>query len=287
MSGKIYKVTSPSNKVYVGITNYSLDKRKKEHIRSSLKESSRIYNTKFSKAIRKYGDQLKWEIIEENITCREILKEKERQYISLYDSYINGYNSTPGGDGSGKIMSRETKEKLSQINRGKTLSEETKKKISDKLKGKMSGEKNPMYGKKWTEERLKKICHDWIIVRPDDTIEEVTNLRNYCRLNNLPQRHMHNIANGLALHYKNFLCFKKEEYSKDKVLYIRKKILLNHPIVIFTDPSGNEYQTNNIRQFCKENDLQHSCIFGVLKNRRTHHKGWKARYLLESPPVLF
>lgn len=278
MNGKIYKVTSPSNKVYIGITNYSLDKRKKEHIKCSLKESSHVYNTKFSKAIRKYGDQLNWEIIEENITCREILKEKERHYVALYDSYINGYNSTPGGDGSGKILSEETKEKLSQINRGKLLSSEVKKKISDKLKGKMSGEKNPMYGKKWTEERLQEVCCEWIIVRPDDTMEEVTNLKKYCRVNNLPQGHMHNVATGRILHYKNFLCFKKEEYSKNKVIDIRKKISLNHPIVIFTDINEKEYETNNVRKFCKMHDLNHGCIIGVLKKRRKHHKGWKARY---------
>ena len=77
---------------------------------------------------------------------------------------------------------------------------------------------------------------------------------------------------------KNFLCFKKEEYNKNKILEIRKTILLNHPIVIFTDLNEKEYETNNIRNFCKMNGLNHSCIIGVLKKRREHHKGWKARY---------
>lgn len=278
MSGKVYKVLAPNNKVYIGITNYSLDKRKKEHIRCSLKESSRVYNTKFSKAIRKYGDELKWEIIEDNITCSELLKEKERYYVSLYNSYVDGYNSTPGGDGTGKILSEETKEKLSAVNRGKSLSSEVKQKISDNLKGKLCGEKNPMYGVKYSDDRLKKISDEWIIVGPDDTVEEIINLKKYCRDNRLSQRHMHNVANGKELHHKNFLCFKKEEYNKNKILEIRKVILLNHPIVIFIDLNEKEYETNNIRNFCKMNGLNHSCIIGVLKKRREHHKGWKARY---------
>jgi group I intron endonuclease len=278
MSGKVYKVLSPNNKVYIGITNYSLDKRKKEHIRSSLKESSRVYNTKFSKAIRKYGDELKWEIIEDNIICNELLKEKERFYVSFYNSYIDGYNSTPGGDGTGKILSKETREKLSEINRGKSLSSETKQKISDNLKGKMSGEKNPMYGVKYSEDRLSEISDEWVIVKPDDSIEEIINLKKYCRDNNLSQRHLHNVSSGKELHYKNYLCFKKHQFDKEKILEIRKMILLNHPVVVFTDLNNQEYETNNIRSFCKKYALNHSCIISVLKKRREHHKGWKARY---------
>lgn len=61
---------------------------------SKLKRNYKIYN-----AISKYGaDNFYVETLEDNIPLDK-LNEKEIQYISLYDSYNNGYNSTPGGDG--------------------------------------------------------------------------------------------------------------------------------------------------------------------------------------------
>ena len=53
------------------------------------------------------------------------------------------YNKTNGGDGnSGKIVSKKTREKLSEINKGKTHSEETKRKISEVQKNKTLSEEH-------------------------------------------------------------------------------------------------------------------------------------------------
>jgi hypothetical protein len=38
------------------------------------------------------------DIVEENIS-NSLINEKEKYYISLYDTYHNGYNATEGGDG--------------------------------------------------------------------------------------------------------------------------------------------------------------------------------------------
>ena len=60
----IYKVTSPSNKYYIGISN-NYKKRRLKHISDAnnvnSESNSRSY---FKRAIRKYGDKLKWEIID-------------------------------------------------------------------------------------------------------------------------------------------------------------------------------------------------------------------------------
>lgn len=56
-----------------------------------------------------------------------------------------------------RVVSEETKKKISTARTGKPLSEDHKKKIGDGLKGKMSGEKNPMYGKKMSPENRKKL----------------------------------------------------------------------------------------------------------------------------------
>ena len=59
------------------------------------------YDSKFHRAIRKYGvENFNVETIE-NIRVEE-LQERERYWITYYDSYNCGYNSTLGGDGQCK-----------------------------------------------------------------------------------------------------------------------------------------------------------------------------------------
>ena len=59
--GIIYKITSPSGKVYVGQTVRSFEKRMQEH-KDSKSKCSAVKN-----AIDKYKDQMKYEIVEDNV----------------------------------------------------------------------------------------------------------------------------------------------------------------------------------------------------------------------------
>jgi group I intron endonuclease len=56
----------------------------------------------------------------------------------------------------GRVLSEETKLKISSSHKGKVLSESTKNKISENHYD-ISGEKNPMYGKKHSPETIEKI----------------------------------------------------------------------------------------------------------------------------------
>lgn len=100
----IYKMTSPSGKVYVGITN-SLERRKKEHKRSVGKKD-KTKNLKITNAIKKYGfDNMNFEHICTAFN-EDYAKELEVYFVKKYDSYRNGYNLTWGGDSnpiSGKL----------------------------------------------------------------------------------------------------------------------------------------------------------------------------------------
>lgn len=105
--GYVYKcICLITNKVYIGITTETIDSRKARHIRESFNQNTPSYNYHFHRAIRKYGsEQFEWTQLEmiksdtkENlIFC---LKQLEIKYISLFNSYVNGYNSTLGGDNS-------------------------------------------------------------------------------------------------------------------------------------------------------------------------------------------
>lgn len=126
--GIIYKITSPSNRIYIGQTISSIEKRWKEHIEDahrSYKNHCKVLN----KAIRKYGHKnFILEIIEE---CRdEDLDIKEIEYINKYNSQIpNGMNIKLGDGNSGKHHET-TKEKIGDSLKGRIVSEETKEKLS-------------------------------------------------------------------------------------------------------------------------------------------------------------
>ena len=41
------------------------------------------------------------------------------------------------------------------------------------------------------------------------------------------------------------------------------------------DPTGNKINIINLKKFCKEYNLNYSCMANVSNNRATHHKQWK------------
>lgn len=48
------------------------------------------------------------------------------------------------------------------------------------------------------------------------------------------------------------------------------------PTYILKSPKGNIFETDNLTQFCKENDLCRRTITRVITKERVHYKGWKA-----------
>lgn len=93
--GYIYKITNKvNNKIYIGQTIKTVEKRFQQHKNNSNKPYfSQIV---LYKAFNKYGiDNFICEQIEE--VPNELLDEREKYWIEYYDSYFNGYNSTLGG----------------------------------------------------------------------------------------------------------------------------------------------------------------------------------------------
>jgi len=155
----IYRYTNIHNgKVYVGQTSKSLEERAQANGRN-YRECRRFYS-----AIEKYSwDAFKPDILEIVDTVDEANK-REIYYITLYNSTDEacGYNLLPGGDN--KEMSDETK---------KLISVKAKERYADKTANPMygrrhspftlekqsmckRGERNPMYGSKWTNTQREK-----------------------------------------------------------------------------------------------------------------------------------
>lgn len=165
----VYKHTSPSGKVYIGITGRSPKMRWHNG-------GGYARNTYFWRAIQKYGwDNFSHDILFDGLTEEEA-KEKEIELIREYDSAnpLHGYNKTLGGEGcNGYIPTPEVRQKLSVSNIGKKRTPEVRRRLSESKLGwnpsqetrqkmsnnhyDVSGDRNPMYGKNHTEEARRKM----------------------------------------------------------------------------------------------------------------------------------
>lgn len=96
-TGLIYVAThNASGKKYVGCTTKGLEMRKAQHLLSAAQGSP----YKFHKALRELGfSAFSWRVI---CSCdgKADMYAKEKHWIAAYNSYRNGFNSTPGGAGT-------------------------------------------------------------------------------------------------------------------------------------------------------------------------------------------
>lgn len=99
--GLIYMRTSPSGKKYIGQTIKDEKLRWKEHCYEALHDNMPGFNSKLSKAIRKYGPDAFTVIILEECENAD-LNQREQYWIQFYNTYQMGYNSTLGGNSGNK-----------------------------------------------------------------------------------------------------------------------------------------------------------------------------------------
>ena len=102
----IYKIISPSNKIYIGQTK-NFRKRKSDYKKLRCKSQIKLYNS-----IQKYGwNHHIFEIIEEGLETIELTNEREKYWITFYDSFNNGLNCTIGGSWDYNLTDEQRKNK--------------------------------------------------------------------------------------------------------------------------------------------------------------------------------
>lgn len=128
----VYKHTSPSGKIYMGITS-----RKPEYRWNHGRGYKEIDQPVFYRAIKKYGwDNITHEILYSGLQEKDA-KNLEISLIKQYKLLGLSYNITDGGDGFRGATHR----------KGKKASEETKRKMREARRGTNKGINNPMYGR--------------------------------------------------------------------------------------------------------------------------------------------
>jgi group I intron endonuclease len=120
----IYKITSPSNKIYIG-QSLNIKKRYSKYKNLDCGSQKHLYNS-----FKKYGfNNHKFEILSQCLPNQ--LNETEKYYTDLFQTFNtkNGLNLRDGGGSQGK-MSKESIEKMRAASIGKKHSLETRKKMS-------------------------------------------------------------------------------------------------------------------------------------------------------------
>jgi group I intron endonuclease len=106
---EIYKIVSPSNKIYIGQSK-NCEHRKIYYRTLNCKGQPKLYNS-----LKKYGwESHTFEIVEST----DKPNEREIYWICYYNSVENGLNCSFGGEGGGN-KSDQTKQKISQSMKGK------------------------------------------------------------------------------------------------------------------------------------------------------------------------
>lgn len=176
----VYKLTSPSGKIYVGWTSRKLKKRLQDH----MSEVRRGYQRPIQKALRKYPiDQWTQEVVLETVDYNESLK-TEVESINKFNTTDpeKGYNISTGGEygATGVKRSEENKQKIREGKKRSTWrsTPEHGAKISAALKGHPPSDKQK-------EATRKARAKTYKVQFPDGSVHEVYNLNQFAKQHGL------------------------------------------------------------------------------------------------------
>lgn len=193
----IYKITNKINfKCYIGYSKNPYQRWSKHK-----KLADKYKNDKFHDALRKYSwSNFNKEIIYCSKEGEHTLRVMEPYFIEYYNSFINGYNMTKGGEGILDYMHTEKTKKEMSLNRtgeknsffGKRHTQKFKDEMSEKMKKLRPlriGEKAPNYGKTRSERCKRqvsnKLSKNYLITFPDGHKEEIKGLKKFCKNHNI------------------------------------------------------------------------------------------------------
>jgi group I intron endonuclease len=125
----IYKITSPSGKIYIG-QSINIEKRWEKYQKyiENIKNQIKLYNS-----LKKYGwEQHKFEIVEK---CEEFKLLERETHWKIFYKVLEIPSLCCRIDGKGGRNSKETNKKIGDSHRGRKYSDESKLKISNAKKG--------------------------------------------------------------------------------------------------------------------------------------------------------
>lgn len=144
-----------------------------------------------------------------------------------------------------------------------------------------------------SESRMK----TWEFTSPTGEVQVIVNLQKFCRDNGLGATAMRNVNKGKMKNHRGWTCKClstppvewQAEYDKNIALRVpvEEKKYSNVGTWKITKPDGEILIVENLRQFCRDNGLNNSCMLDVSKGRHVTHKGWSCEIISKEQPVVF
>jgi group I intron endonuclease len=250
----IYKITSPSEKKYIG-QSICIENRFLQYNKMNCKKQIKLYNS-----FLKYGTKNHiFDIIEECDICD--LNKRERYWQEYYDSVDKGLNCklTATTDKSGSL-SEETKQRIREKAKGRKISEDTKKKMSNLRKGK----KGYMLGRSHSEESKIKISKSGLGKKHSIETKKKIGASKIGNKYMLGKKHSLDTKSKMS---KKLIGNKRGENKvmsdteKEKLKQLFSKIIINTSNGVFYTGTKEAAFYNNINQSTLKNKLN-----GNLKN---------------------
>jgi hypothetical protein len=189
-------------------------------------------------------------------------------------------NTKDGGEGG--TLGPNTRKKLSIALLGHPdfRTSKGKKDFSEKASKKLKGRKKPdgfgdtvrlhRKGKKTSTETKEKLKKSWTSERRKQQSERTKKLNKTY----LSCPHCDKIGSVIGMkryHFDN--CAKITSRSTKKRIKSQSKFVK----AILCSPSNTEYEVTNMRQFCRENNLNNGTMTEVILGNRKQHKGWTVK----------
>lgn len=276
MKYKVYEhYFKSSGKSYIGYTSLSIECRLHKHFTNAISG----IDSKFYRAIRKYGIQdIESKVLFESNSTKKI-KEKEKEFIKIKDTFKNGYNMTLGGDGGNCLLNMTTTEKRTHI---------------EKLKMRSTGSNNSNHSGLTDEQIINKaveffILHGKLVRRHwMKYCKEISYPMNYskCRFSgNGYYGFISSLKNKLKemnIKFKeeDFLLSKQERYSKEIIDSNRKisdEEIIDKAIEFYL--IDDMFVPSRWTKFCVENNLPLNFAKSKFGGGRFKGLGTKGFYL--------
>jgi group I intron endonuclease len=198
----IYKATNKITGLsYIGYTSCGLKHRISEH-----KSDSKRSDTHFYRAAKKYGwESFEWSILYQSFDNKHCLSIMEPHFITEYDTYNNGYNTTTGGDGLGSDVMRNLWLQQNSPYRTESYS----RKQSDTIKKLHSSSNSPYKSESYIEKQksvhIERYGKEFIAISPEGVTYTVKGLKEFCRLHNLTPQCAGKVLNGKSPSHKGWI----------------------------------------------------------------------------------
>lgn len=258
--GFIYKIVSPTNKIYIGKT-FNLKKRIESYRGLYCENQRLLFNS-----LKKYGwSNHTFEIIFEDYCDNDYLSELESKYIIEYNSFIGynfefGMNLTLGGEGC--VGFKHTEETKRMISETKIKSERTEKEIlaSEGRKG-----KSVYKSKEWirnNSESIKKPIIQYDLngkfIKKWKSAKDVELELGFSRKN--ISSNLRGITNKA---YEFIWIYGNQEFKIDNI--IKKLNKKRHVVKVIDTESGIIYES--IDEASKSNNITYTKLFNMISGR--------------------